>query len=388
MKFEHPLHVGSPNIGDRELFHKLTEEMFDRRWLTNRGTLVEQFEQELAEYIGVKHCISMCNGTIALEIAIRALDMKGEVIVPSLTFVATAHALQWQEITPVFCDVDPRSLCIDPDAVRKHITPRTSGVLGVHVYCHPCDVNGLQEVADEHNLRLMFDAAHAFGGATNGRKIGSFGDCEVFSFHATKFFNSFEGGAVATNNDELAEKIRLMQNFGFLGLDDVGHIGTNGKMTEVCAAMGLVNLRSIDRFLEVNKVNYNTYAREISTIPGLRMLHCCRSDEVEASNRQYVVVEVLDEFSLSRDELMQKLHDANVLARRYFWPGCHRMEPYRSLQPNAGMMLPVTESVLERLILLPTGTAVAEEMVMQITDYIRECASRPCSTLSASGSSF
>ncbi len=374
MRFNEPLHVGSPNIGDREVFQKYVEQMFDRHWLTNRGELVQQFEKELAEYLGVKHCISMCNGTVALEIAIRALDMKGEVILPSLTFVATAHALQWQEITPVFCDVDPVSLCIDPKEVEKHITPKTSGILGVHVYCHPCNVRGLQEIADQHNLKLMFDAAHAFGGSCNGKMIGSFGDCEVFSFHATKFFNSFEGGAVATNNDVLAEKIRLMQNFGFLGLDDVGHIGTNGKMTEVCAAMGLANLQSIDHFLEINHRNYNAYASALKTVPGVRMLHCCDVDAADPSkakcNRQYVVVEVLEEFPLRRDELMKRLHDANVLVRRYFWPGCHKMEPYRSLQPNAGMMLPITEAVLERILLLPTGTAVDEKMVAQIADII------------------
>jgi dTDP-4-amino-4,6-dideoxygalactose transaminase len=375
MKFNEPLHVGAPNIGDRELFNTYVEGMFERHWLTNRGELVVQFEKELAEYLGVKHCISMCNGTVALEIAIRALDMKGEVVLPSLTFVATAHALQWQEITPVFCDVDPVTLCIDPLEVEKHITPKTSGILGVHVYCHPCNVEGLQDVADKHSIKLMFDAAHAFGSSCNGRMIGSFGDCEVFSFHATKFFNSFEGGAVATNNDELAEKIRLMQNFGFLGLDDVGHIGTNGKMTEVCAAMGLTNLRSIDHFLGINNRNYEAYTREVGAIPGLRMIHCCDTgvpDSASAKcNRQYVVIEVMEDFPLSRDGLMQCLHEANVLARRYFWPGCHKMEPYRSLQPNAGMMLPITESYLERLLLLPTGTAVNEEMIAQIAKIIR-----------------
>lgn len=376
MKFQEPLHVGAPNIGDRKIFDKFVDEMFERRWLTNRGQLVEQFEQELAEYLGVKHCISMCNGTIALEIAIRALDLKGEVIVPSLTFVATAHALQWQEITPVFCDVDPVTLCIDPKEVERHITPKTTGIIGVHVYSHPCDVAALQEIADRRNIKLMFDAAHAFGCSLNDTKIGSFGDCEVFSFHATKFFNSFEGGAVATNNDELAEVIRLMKNFGFLGADRVGHVGTNGKMTEVCAAMGLTNLRSIDQFLATNLRNYEVYAEELSTIPGVKMRRCCDCSTPREyswqSNKQYVLMEVTAEFPLSRDELMEKLHRENILARRYFWPGCHKMEPYKSLQPNAGMMLPVTEDVLERLLLLPTGEAIDVDKILQITALIRE----------------
>lgn len=375
MKFDEPLHVGSPNIGDRALFDKYVDEMFERRWLTNRGVLVEQFEAELADYLGVKHCVSMCNGTIALEIAIRALDMKGEVILPSLTFVATAHALQWQEITPVFCDVNPETLCIDPREIERHITPKTTGIIGVHVYSQPCDIDALKEIADRRNLRLMFDSAHAFGASFKGSKIGGFGDCEVFSFHATKFFNSFEGGAVATNNDELAEKLRLMQNFGFLGADEVGHVGTNGKMTEVCAAMGLTNLRSIDRFLETNRSNYAVYEKELAEIEGLVLrkcggcsLPCKQSCE---SNRQYVLVEVTEEFPFNRNELMEKLHSENILARRYFWPGCHKMEPYKSLQPNAGMMLPVTEDVLERLLLLPTGEAIDAEKIRQIADVIK-----------------
>ncbi|MEI2422502.1 DegT/DnrJ/EryC1/StrS family aminotransferase, partial [Arthrospira platensis SPKY2] len=174
----------------------------------------------------------MCNGTIALEILIRATELKGEVIVPSFTFIATAHALQWQEITPVFCDIDPKTHTLDPLAVEKMITPRTSGIIGVHVWGQPCNIEALTEIANQHNLKLVFDASHAFGCSYQGTMIGNFGEAEVFSFHATKFVNTFEGGAVVTNNDELAAKIRLMKNFGFAGFDNVIYIGTNGKMDE------------------------------------------------------------------------------------------------------------------------------------------------------------
>jgi len=374
MEFDHPLHVGTPNIGDTELFFQLAREMFDRRWLTNHGELVLQFERELQEYLGVKHCIAMCNGTVALEIAMRALDLSEEVIVPSLTFVATAHALQWQGITPVFCDVDPATLCIDPREVERLITPRTTGIVGVHVFGQCCDVDALQSIADKHGLKLMFDAAHAFGNEIGGRKIANFGDCEVLSFHATKFFNSFEGGAVATNSDELAEKIMFMQNFGFADTDRVEHIGINGKMTEVCAAMGLVNLRSINLFLEANHRNYKAYAGAFSGIEGLRLIYSpYGGDAVKAKhgNQQYVVVEVAESFPMSRDELMRRLHKENVLVRRYFWPGCHRMEPYRTLQPDAGKQLPVTEAVLERVLLFPTGAAMNPEMIQRMADLIR-----------------
>ncbi|HEX7488672.1 MAG TPA: aminotransferase class I/II-fold pyridoxal phosphate-dependent enzyme, partial [Anaeromyxobacteraceae bacterium] len=212
--FERPLHVGQPNLGDREQLHRLLDGILDRRWLTNHGPLVTELEARLAKLMGVGHCIAMCNGTVALEIAIRALGLKGEVIVPSFTFVATAHALQWQEITPIFCDVDPRTHTLDPDRVERVISSRTSGILGVHVWGRPCDVEGLSEVARRHRLALLFDAAHAFGVSRRGRMIGNFGDCEVFSFHATKFFNTFEGGAITTDDDDIARRCRLMRNFG------------------------------------------------------------------------------------------------------------------------------------------------------------------------------
>ena len=216
--FAEPLHVGRPNVGNLETFMRLAGEMFDRGWFSNDGPLLKQFERRVADYLGVKHCVAMCNGTIALEIAIRALGLEGEVIVPSYTFIATAHALYWQGITPVFADIDPHSHNLDPDAVRKMITPRTTGIIGVHLWGRAAPVDELQQIADEFGLKLMFDAAHAFGCSYKGRTIGQFGECEVLSFHATKFFNTFEGGAVVTNNDKLAEAMRLMRNFGFSGL--------------------------------------------------------------------------------------------------------------------------------------------------------------------------
>jgi dTDP-4-amino-4,6-dideoxygalactose transaminase len=237
--FQEPLHVGRPNIGGREQFMEYVNTIFENRWLTNRGPFVKQFEEELTNFLGVKHCITICNATIALEIAIRALGMQGEVIVPSFTFIASAHSLQWQEITPVFCDIDPHTHNLDPLCLEKLITPRTTGIMGVHLWGRPCAVNALQEIAGRRNLKLLYDAAHAFGCTDKGKMIGNFGDAEVFSFHATKFFNTFEGGAIATNDDELAARIRLMQNFGFAGFDNVVSMGTNGKMSEVSAAMGL-----------------------------------------------------------------------------------------------------------------------------------------------------
>lgn len=367
--FDEVLHVGRPNIGDRERFLTRVNDMLDRRWLTNDGPFAQELEKKLAEYLGVKHCIAMCNATIALEITTRALNLHGEVIVPSFTFVASAHALQWQEITPVFCDVDPITHNINPHKIEALITPRTTGILGVHVWGRACKVEDLQAIAERRKLKLVFDAAHAFACTHQGRMIGGFGDAEVFSFHATKFFNSFEGGAVATNNDDLARKIREMRNFGFTGLDTVINVGTNGKMSEVSAAMGLTSLESLDKFIEVNYQNYLTYTRELSDIPGVQMI---KYDEQEKNNYQYVVMEInKNEFGLDRDLLARILNAENIRARRYFFPGCHQMEPYRSYFPNAGLMLPETEKLTQRVLQLPTGTSVEQKDISQISDLIR-----------------
>ncbi len=318
--------------------------------------------------MGVKHCVAMCNGTIALEIAIRALELKGEVIVPSYTFIATAHALQWQEIIPVFADIDPRTHNLDPQAVQRMITPRTTGILGVHLWGRACAVAELQKVADSYGLKLMFDASHAFGCTHDGIPIGSFGECAVFSFHATKFFNTFEGGAVITDNGDLAAKIRLMKNFGFSGYDNVIYPGTNGKMTEIAAAMGLVNLDAIDEFVAANRRNHMLYSLRLNAIEGLSVL---AYDGCERNNYQYVVVEVGEQFPVSRDEVVRTLQAENVLARRYFWPGCHNMLPYRAFYPYAGMLLPNTAIVADRVIVLPTGATVEETQIEGIADIFK-----------------
>ena len=366
--FEQLLHVGRPNVGSRELLMKYMDDIFERNWLTNDGPMVRQLERRIADLHGVKHCIAMCNGTVALEIAIRALGLEGEVIVPSYTFIATAHALHWQAITPVFADIDLVTHSLDPAAVRRMITPRTTGIIAVHLWGRGAPVDELQTIADNHDLKLMFDAAHAFGCSYKGRMIGNFGACEVLSFHATKFFNTFEGGAVVTNDDALAEKMRLMRNFGFAGLDHVIHPGVNGKMIEVAAAMGLVNLDSVDYVITVNRRNHQAYRDALSGLPGISLL---TFDESETNNYQYVVMEVGEGCGVSRDQIVNALHAENIRARKYFWPGCHRMLPYRELYPHAGLLLPNTQLVADRVIVLPTGTAMDEEMVNTVASVVR-----------------
>jgi dTDP-4-amino-4,6-dideoxygalactose transaminase len=366
--FVEPIHVGRPNVVNRERFMQLTADILDRLWLSNNGPLVQEFERKLAAFLGVKHCIAVCNATVGLEIAIRALKFEGEVIVPSYTFVATAHALHWQGITPVFADIDPVTQCLDPDAVRQMITPKTTGIIGVHLWGRAAEIADLETLAREHDLKLIFDAAHAFGCSHGGTMIGSFGACEVFSFHATKFLNSFEGGVIATNDDELAHTCGLMRNFGFAGYDRVIHPGTNGKMVEVCAAMGLSNLEQIDTVIEANARNYHAYQRGLEDVPGVDLL---TYSENERNNFQYMVLEVdHKKLGRSRDEVVKALQAENVLARRYFWPGCHRMKPYCDLFPWVDRLLPHTNAVAEKVVVLPTGTAIGPEEIEMICRII------------------
>ncbi len=367
--FAEPLHVGRPNIGNRARLQERIDAMLDARWFSNGGPLVREFEDRIAKYLGVKHCIATCNGTTALMLAIRGLDLNGEVIVPSFTFIATAHGLLWQQTKPVFCDIDPATHNLDPVSVEKLITPWTTGIIGVHLWGRPCPTTALQALAKKHRLKLLFDASHAFSCTNDGDFIGRFGDAEVFSFHATKFLNAFEGGAVVTQNDALAEKLRLMRNFGFTGYDNVEHIGMNAKMTEICAAMGITGLESIDDFIAANFRNHAAYRSALADLPGIIVAEYA---EGEKSNYQYVIVEVdPDECPLNRDELLRVLHADRVLARRYFHPGCHRMEPYRTLYPASGLELPETELLSERILALPTGTAVSQDDVERVGTIIR-----------------
>jgi dTDP-4-amino-4,6-dideoxygalactose transaminase len=369
LTFNQLLHVGRPNIGNRESFLKRVNNMLDQRWLTNNGPYVQELEEKLAEFLGVRHCIAVCNATVALEIAEQALGLKGEVIIPSFTFVATAHSLQWHGITPVFCDIDPVTHNIDIKKLEGLITSRTTGILGVHVWGRACDIEGLTRIVQNFNIKLIFDAAHAFACTHQRRMIGGFGDVEVFSFHATKFFNSFEGGAITTNNDELAKTIRNMRNFGFAGLDNVISVGTNGKMSEISAAMGLTSFESIEEFIEANRNNYLAYAEGLSGIPGLKLVNY---DHKEKNNYQYIVIEINEEAAgISRDLLVKILHAENIRARRYFFPGCHQMEPYLSHFRNANLVLPETEKLTHKVLQLPTGTAVGEVEIDQICDLIR-----------------
>lgn len=363
--FAEPRHVGCPNVGDAQKVLARIAEALERRRLSNDGPFVQEFERRIESLLDVKHCVAVCNATIGLQIAVRALKLSGEVIVPSFTFPATVHALSWEGITPVFCDVDPATHNLDPSHAERLVTERTTGIMGVHLWGNACDVEGLEEVAERHGLRLAFDAAHAFGCGYGGRMIGNFGDAEVFSFHATKFVNAGEGGAIVTNDDEIAESCRRQRNFG-LEQGNVIEVGTNAKMSELSGAMGLTSLESCDQYIDRNRENYLAYQAALAGAPGLRLV----APQSTVHNYQYVVVEIEPAAAgMSRDQLVEHLHAENVLAKRYFWPGCHRMEPYRS--QTVAAPLRQTERLCERLVQLPTGSAIDAGDIRQIGAFLQ-----------------
>jgi dTDP-4-amino-4,6-dideoxygalactose transaminase len=358
--FERPLHVAHASVSQKKRFFELLEEVFSTGRFTNDGPMVRELERRIAELLRVKHCIVVCNGTVGLQVAAKSLGMRGEVIVPSFTFIATAHALKWLGIRPVFCDIDPITHTVDPDSVLRAVNRKTKGIIGVHLWGQACNIEALTELARNHGIPLMFDAAHAFGSSYKGTMVGNFGDAEVFSFHATKLFHTFEGGAIVTNNSDIAERASLLRNYGFVDYDKVVMAGINAKMNEICAAMGLASLETLNQTIEGNRKRYACYARNIANIPGVTL----RQPSAGESNYQYVVMEIDTKTCiLSRNEVMALLWAENVLARRYFYPGCHRMEPYLHDNRTSAQSLIDTEEICERVLVLPTGENVGTRSV-------------------------
>jgi len=362
--FAVPLRVGTPNIGDRNAFWARLDAAFDRGWLSNGGPLMEEFEQRVALIAGTSHAVATSNATAALQLAIRAAGLTGEVIVPSLTFAATAHAVSWLGLDPVFCDVDPVTGQIDPDHAESLVTPATSGIMAVHLWGRTAPVAALEDLAARRGLALFFDSSHAFACTHAGRPVGTGGAGEVFSFHATKFVNAFEGGALVTDDDALAARVRSMLNFGLVDEDEVAYVGINAKMSEASAAMGLTSLDSLETFVVRNEANHRAYVAGLAGTPGLRLIPF---DEQERNNFQYVILQVLPEAALDRDGLLAVLKRENVLARRYFRPGCHEMAPYRG-----STRLPHAEALTATVLALPTGMQVGEAGIAQICRIIRE----------------
>jgi dTDP-4-amino-4,6-dideoxygalactose transaminase len=369
-RFETPRHVGAPAIPDRAAFHSRLDQMLDARRLTNNGPFVKEFEAKLSQLNGDVEVVTVCNATVGMQLLMKALNLEGEVILPSFTFIATAHACLWEGLEPVFVDVERDSHTIDPTCVTRQITDSTAAIIGVHLWGRICRIRELEAVAHDRGIPLVFDAAHALGCTYEGVPMGRFGTASVVSFHATKFVQSLEGGAIFTRDRDLANRLRHLRNFGFQGFDNVVALGTNAKMNEVCAAMGLGSLESLDKLIATNRANRTAYRRAIEGLPGLALYEF---DEQEANNFQYLIVEIDQQTSpFTRDELVAILQAENVIARRYFSPGCHLSMPYRTRPRRGNDRLTVTERLCESLVALPTGASVTAADIREVGTILRD----------------
>jgi dTDP-4-amino-4,6-dideoxygalactose transaminase len=364
--FASPLVVGRPWLPEREQVLTLIGDVLDSGQISNGGPRVNELERRIAELHEVRHCITTCNGTSALELMLRAAQLTGEVIIPSFTFIATAHAVSRAGLKPVFADVDPQTHNLDPEAVERVVTAETSAILGVHLWGRPCDVDALSAVAERYGLQLLFDAAHGFGCSHQGRMLGGYGRAEAFSFHATKFFHTVEGGAVMTDDDDLAESVRRQRNFGFAGPLDSTEVGGNAKLNEVCAVIGLSQLDSLDELAAMNQRRHALYRGELAGVPGLRVIDY---PEGERSNFHYVPLEIeAAKAGIGRDDLLARLLAENVIARPYFSPPCHQMSAYRGCA-GAGE-LEITEQLARRTFALPTGPTVSLDDIRTVCELI------------------
>lgn len=368
-QFTTPRYVGTPTIPDRAMLHARLDQMLDARRLTNDGPFVREFEARLSDLNGGVEAVAVCNATVGMQLLIKALDLKGEVILPSFTFIATAHACLWEGLEPVFVDVERDSHTIDPACVERQINESTAAIIGVHLWGRVCRIEELEAIARQRGIPLLFDAAHAVGCSYKNVPMGRLGTASVVSFHATKFVQSVEGGAILTPDRELASHLRLLRNFGFQGFDNVIALGTNAKMSEFSAAMGLGSLESIETLIATNRSNREAYRHALGGLPGLTLYEF---DEQEANNFQYLIVEVEPAVCpFTRDELVAILHAENVMVRRYFTPGCHRSAPYRSRPRMGNDSLPVTEHLADTLLAVPTGAGVTTEDIAVIGSILR-----------------
>lgn len=359
--FNSPLGIVRPEFPELNAVAEQVSEILRTGQLTNLWKHVPALESRLCRYVGAPHCVTVANGTLGLVLALVGLKLEGDVIVPSFTFSATAHALRWAGLEPVFADIDPGTFTLDPQAVEAAITPHTSAILAVHVYGHPCDIEGLRQVAERHGLALLFDAAHAFGSSYRGRKIGNFGDAEVFSFHATKIFPTGEGGAISTSNADLADYLALARKFGDPGTENTQFCGLNAKMQEFNAILGLENLKTIDGYIQNRRRYAGILIDGLGHLPGLRFQRVC--PDVGVNYQNFAVLIHAAEFGLSRDELHTTLAAENIMTRKYFHPPLHHHQAYAAYRAKYEDSLPVTEGVADEVLCLPIYSIMTDEML-------------------------
>lgn len=345
-----PVYVTQPLLPPLEDFLPYLETIWDNKILTNGGPFHQQLEQALCDYLGVKHICLFANGTLALMTALQALRINGEVITTPYSFVATAHSLLWNNIKPVFADIEPHSLNLDPSKIEAAITPQTTAIMPVHCYGRPCDIDAIEKIADNYNLKVIYDAAHAFGVRHRGGSVLNHGDLSVISFHATKIFNTFEGGAIVCPDAKTKQRIDHLKNFGFVDEVTVVAAGINGKMSEINAAFGLLQLKGIDGARQKRKAIDAHYRQQLAGIGGIT---CVQQGDAEAANNAYFPILVGPGYPLSRDALFQLLRDQEIYARRYFYPLISDFPMYRGMPSAAHANLPVARLASSQVICLP-----------------------------------
>lgn len=365
-----PIYVTRPHLPPLEDFIPLLEQIWDSRILTNSGPFHRQFEQALCKHLGVSNLALFTNGTLALVTALKALRITGEVITTPYSFVATAHALLWNNITPVFVDIESRTLNLDPSKIEAAITPRTTAILPVHCYGNPCDVEAIQRIADTYDLKVIYDAAHAFGVQCQYGSVLNHGDLSVLSFHATKVFNTFEGGAIVCPNEKTKQHIDHLKNFGFAGETTVIATGINGKMNEMQAALGLLQLQHIDNALASRAEIAERYRNAIANIPGLNVVPYAGQ---RVANNAYFPILVGDDYPLSRNALYDKLKANGINGRRYFYPLISDFPMYRELPTAKGCNLPIASEAAARVICLPIYPDLDSAGQDRIIDCLSSC---------------
>ena len=355
--------VTQPSLPPLEELIPYLEQIWENKVLTNNGPFHQQLETALCDYLGVPYISLFSNGTIALVTALKALDIQGEVITTPYSFVATAHSLLWNGITPVFVDIDPVMLNLDPTKIEAAITPRTTAIMPVHVYGHPCDVDAIDAIARQHKLKVIYDAAHAFGVQCHCGSVLNHGDLSVLSFHATKVFNTFEGGAIVCQDAETKRYIDQLKNFGFTSETTVVQTGINGKMHEFNAAVGLLQLKHIDTAIAQRKGIDAAYREGLKDILGIR---CHTPPDSLRSNYSYFPIFVEDDYPLTRDQLYDKLKAKGINGRRYFYPLITEFPMYRDREYAAPVDLPVAKDAAERVICLPIYSSLLDEEIKRI----------------------
>ncbi|QDT03535.1 dTDP-4-amino-4,6-dideoxy-D-glucose transaminase [Rubripirellula lacrimiformis] len=362
-----PIYVTQPSLPPLEEFIPYLEKIWKSKILTNNGPFHKQLEEALCEYLDVEHVALFNNGTIALITALQALKIKGEVITTPYSFVATAHSLVWNNIEPVFVDIDPATCNLDPERIEEAITPRTTAILPVHCYGNPCNTERIQQIANTHGLKVIYDAAHAFGVKHKGESVLRHGDLSVLSFHATKVFNTFEGGAIICPNAEIKQRIDHLKNFGFADETTVMETGINGKMSEFNAALGLLQLKTIDNAIKRRRQTEARYRNALVNIPGITLL----PDPADTiGNASYMPIMVNMEYPLSRDELYQKLKDAGINGRRYFHPLICDLPMYSKLVDENRTQLKSARTAAENIICLPIYPSLLNKQVDEVADLI------------------